>query len=145
MYNLSLIQANLVQGTCVNMLPPGDNFELNIELNHTINTTAPGLMDSITKLTVSPKKIDLASPFNISFELRASYKAPLSLSSDDAFDESIHIVTLCHFYKTHKKKQKQKKKTPPAFLRQPEDGQRSHIRRKWTPTSHRHCTIFPRN
>lgn len=92
MYNLSLIHANLVQGSCVNMLPPGDNFELNIELNHTINTTAPGLMDSITKLIVSPKKPDLASPFNISFELRASYKAPVSLSSDDAFDESIHII-----------------------------------------------------
>lgn len=92
MYNLSLIQVNLVQGTCVNMLPPGDNFELNIELNHTVNTTAPGLMASITKLTVSPKKIDLASPFNISFELRASYKASVTLSSDDAFDESIHIV-----------------------------------------------------
>lgn len=92
MYNLSLIQANLVQGTCVNMLPPGDNLELNIELNHTINTTAPGLMASITKLTVSPKKIDLASPFKISFELRASYKAPVTLSSDDAYDESIHII-----------------------------------------------------
>lgn len=92
MYNLSLLKVNLVQGTCVNLLTPGDNYELNIELNHTINATAPGLMDSVTKLTVSPQKKDLASPFNISFELRASFKAPVSLSSDDAFDESIQIV-----------------------------------------------------
>ena len=92
MYNLSLIQVNLVQGSCVNMLPPGNDLELNIELNHTVNTATPGQMTSVTKLTVSPKKIEPASPFDISFELRASYKAPTTLSSDSAFDESIHIM-----------------------------------------------------
>ena len=92
MYNLSLIQVNLVQGSCVNMIPPGNSLELNIELNHTINTITPGQMTSITKLTISPKKEEPASPFNISFELRASYNAPSSLSSDNAFDESIYII-----------------------------------------------------
>ncbi len=92
MCDLELAQVNLVQGQCVNLTLPGTKLELNIELNHTANTTAPGILQASTKVNVTPIKKDPASPFSIEFELRSSFKAPMNITSDEAFSESARYV-----------------------------------------------------
>lgn len=92
MYNVELTQVNLVQCQCVNLTSPGANLELNVEINHTASTTSPCLLQASTKVSIAPKKADLASPFSITFELRSFFKAPMDISSDAAFSESARIV-----------------------------------------------------
>ena len=92
MCDLELAQVNLVQGQFVNLTLPGTKLELNIELNHTVNTTAPGMLQASTKVAITPIKKDSASPFNIEFELRSSFKAPMNITSDEAFNESARIL-----------------------------------------------------
>lgn len=92
MCDLELTQVSLVQGQCVNLSLPGTKLELNIEFNHTANITAPGILQASTKVNITPIRKDPASPFNIEFELRSSFKAPTNITSDEAFSESARIV-----------------------------------------------------